>query len=49
MDSGACCSNCGSSLVLDGVEVVDVGGTTADRIRFHCSECDEVVVYYDYD
>ena len=49
MDSGACCSNCGSSLVLDGVEVVDVGGTTADCVILHCTECDEVVVYYDYD
>lgn len=49
MAFGGCCSNCGSSLVLDGVEVVDVGETTADRIRLHCTECDVAVVCYDYD
>lgn len=49
MAFGGCCSNCGSSLVLDGVEVVDVDETTADRVILHCTGCDEVVVYYDYD
>ena len=49
MAFGGCCSNCGSSLVLDGVEVVDVGRTTADRVILHCTGCDGVVFYYDYD
>lgn len=41
------CSECGKTMILDGIENVTTAGKEADRVKFVC-DCGNIVYYYNY-